>query len=934
MDEHLTLEALRVEWEALNTRLARWGWWRELVRPRGQTRGCRLFLACRQEVEQGGWSQAAEWWLAWLRDPGSLAFISDPEEREHDRCAALALLGCAGAALAHGAWPSPTLPPEVLKPLTTETKFPLGLLLDLAQALLGGAPRPARAACTLPLLAVDRAQEAREQESEGAEEQRGGGVEKRAPPHPSIPAPLPRTLSLTLEWVARPAAGNPEIYPHPDLLFVPRDRLFDEALANARQAVKSLGLEPLPEEADVRWSLSPLGGGSLPALTGPSAGAAFALGLAWLAAQGADAGASELVARLRALDLSGVSLTAAVDPQGRLSPVGGLWEKLLAAARQAAALGLLRTVVVSLEQQGVPPELERPDAAPLRVLRAADLRQAVDLLYRQHGPRFAVREHERQECGQLQLLDKSVPLQDLYQVLPLLREVKRERLPREEAQEQEEEGRHGLRPMDILRWEEALRREEVSYQRVSLEEVFDRFPQVVEGAKTAIPRFVVLGPPGSGKSTLVQYLALQAVNDKLMVSGRPLLPARVRLREWEAWAVKPVDPERSLPEFLAEQHKDLRPAPGAEDWRTWLWQGDVLLLLDGLDELRGDSSFQGALKAALEAFPACPTVLTCRTVSWEQHRGLCPDFPVFTLAGLDRAQRDAYIRAYPADHPDRFDRQALSAQLDRAPAMHPLAANPLLLSIICYVVDDPQGVTLPATRGELYDQAVQKLLTRPPRVEVSYPGGVDLPLARKRHMVERAALTLFAGLDRRRQLLFSEEDVLDALTRAAKAEGYGEAPAPWADALLQDLTQNSGILRGSPDGGYFFLHLTLQEFLAACALARAVKRGPGWEGAVEAAGREVSVAHLVDRKAWDPAWQEVIILLAGRLQDPTPLLTLLADEKKDDLFRHRLALAGRCLPEIPSAIRHPQSAIRNPKSLTSSPPPPSLSGGGTACAVP
>jgi hypothetical protein len=49
----------------------------------------------------------------------------------------------------------------------------------------------------------------------------------------------------------------------------------------------------------------------------------------------------------------------------------------------------------------------------------------------------------------------------------------------------------------------------------------------------------------------------------------------------------------------------------------------------------------------------------------------------------------------------------------------------------------------------------------------------------------------------------------------------------------------------------------------------------------------VGVRDLVDGRAWLPAWQEVVVLLAGRLKDPLPLLELLADESKDDLFHHR-----------------------------------------------
>src|SRR5207253_1876058 len=153
----------------------------------------------------------------------------------------------------------------------------------------------------------------------------------------------------------------------------------------------------------------------------------------------------------------------------------------------------------------------------------------------------------------------------------------------------------------------------------------------------------------------------------------------------------------------------------------------------------------------------------------------------------------------------RFDAGNLIEQLNRQPAMRPLAANPLLLSILCFVVDDPQSkVDLPATRGELYDQAVDRMLGLPRRVPVQYPSAKpDLPLIRKRRMLERAALTLFADLDRQeRKLTFDQATLLDALERAAAAEGLA-GPADVADALLHDLTQNSGLIRGEKDQEYF-----------------------------------------------------------------------------------------------------------------------------------
>src|SRR6266540_1177689 len=176
---------------------------------------------------------------------------------------------------------------------------------------------------------------------------------------------------------------------------------------------------------------------------------------------------------LQALELAQVTITATINPSGRLGSVGGLWPKLLAAAKEAATLGLLRVVVVAEDQPDVPTELEKDDASPLRILRAATLQEAVQKLYEEHGPRETVRRYERAQCASIDLLGKSVPLETHYQVLPLLREVKRERLLRHPHSPEEEDTEPRLQPIDILRWEEELREERVTYERVLLEQVFN-----------------------------------------------------------------------------------------------------------------------------------------------------------------------------------------------------------------------------------------------------------------------------------------------------------------------------------------------------------------------------------------------------------------------------------------------------------------------------
>jgi HEAT repeat protein len=561
-------------------------------------------------------------------------------------------------------------------------------------------------------------------------------------------------------------------------------------------------------------------------------------------------------------------------------------------------VGLLRIVVVAADQPDVPRELERDEASPLRIIRATTLAEAVEQLYEEYGPRRSVRRYEHDHCATMDLLGSPVVLTQHYQPLSLLQEIKRERLPREQPARAAATTEHEELPgVDLLRWEEELREDFVTYKPFALLDLLHNFSSVVHDAVNESPRFVVLGPPGSGKTTLTHYLAWLAAEGRLDQAGRTLLPVRVRLYEWETWTDTPGSLVNDLASYLAAHYGHLSPTPGVEQWRRWLSRGDVLLLLDGLDEISGRSTFLSMLRRTLQAFSACPTVLTCRTVSFEQHRAVCQDFPLFTLAGLTEEARDAFIRAFPA-RPDNGDNaNRLIHHLNHTPQLRSLGTNPLLLGILCTVARHGGDDALPITRSALYKRALAELLTqRAGRVAVRYPGqepGREEKLA----ILQQAALALFMRDERR--LTFTAPALGAALKQALTEEGYGAMPAPWANALRADVTRNSGVLRGSDEQGFFFLHLTIQEFLAASALSRLINT-KGWTTPLPISPGNVSARRLISAKAWDPRWREVMIFLAGQLQDALPLLQLLADRKRDDAFHHRLALAALCLPEVQS----------------------------------
>jgi len=75
-----------------------------------------------------------------------------------------------------------------------------------------------------------------------------------------------------------------------------------------------------------------------------------------------------------------------------------------------------------------------------------------------------------------------------------------------------------------------------------------------------------------------------------------------------------------------------------------LQRGEVMLLLDGFDEIHGDPSIPGALRRALGKLHHLPDGADVSDGQLRRTPNSIVRFSRFTLDGLDRNQRDAYIR--------------------------------------------------------------------------------------------------------------------------------------------------------------------------------------------------------------------------------------------------------------------------------------------------
>ena len=370
---------------------------------------------------------------------------------------------------------------------------------------------------------------------------------------------------------------------------------------------------------------------------------------------------------------------------------------------------------------------------------------------------------------------------------------------------------------------------------------------------------VVLGDPGSGKTTFLKYLALEAASAG---AASPRLPI---LLPFSAYANALAKGDVALNDFIPAYFRGLgAELPMQELVRTALKEGRALVLLDGLDEVK-DESLRATVVGKVDHFYALyhgkgnKFVLTSRIVGYKGVRFSARGLQVCTLVDFDDEEIESFVgkwttaiekavhsegdfARYEADR----ERDELLDAVARNPGVRSLAANPLMLTILALM--KRQGISLPDRRVELYQTYVVALLSSWNRArsigrQASYEPDVTAtlntlaPLALWMH-TQSPGVGLVPYRDLRRELI--------ALIGK-------DAPNPdeRADAFLADVRAHASLLIERGFEEYGFIHLTFEEYLAAYALAK--------QGQQDVA----PVVGALCRHTGEQAWREVTLLTVG-----------------------------------------------------------------------
>ena len=339
---------------------------------------------------------------------------------------------------------------------------------------------------------------------------------------------------------------------------------------------------------------------------------------------------------------------------------------------------------------------------------------------------------------------------------------------------------------------------------------------------------VLLGDPGSGKTTAAQRITWTCAT-RIPCPGAldlpdDITPVLLRLRD-----LREDEVDQGLVAFAERTLESIELCPGTGFGQRLLGGPPLLWVLDGLDEVAQPDlreRVSADLRDLLRKRPKDRFLVTSRYAGYEGDAVLGDLFVRMDVDALDSDQRHDFVlrwyrtveTAMRGSNPDAWAQadtraadlnEILSSSDFRALRLVQLVQNPLLLSILCVV--HRKDVELPRRRADLYEKCLDVLLESW-RLEWRRRQNINAIDGR----VARLLLQPIAWYLQEEERRDAPLDVLLPIVEATLDE-LGDAvdelrdPAHFLDTVRND----SGLLVTTQPGRFAFLHLTLQEHLAA-----------------------------------------------------------------------------------------------------------------------
>jgi internalin A len=410
-------------------------------------------------------------------------------------------------------------------------------------------------------------------------------------------------------------------------------------------------------------------------------------------------------------------------------------------------------------------------------------------------------------------------------------------------------------------------------------------------------RLVVLGDPGSGKSTLVSWIAWQLSQPQpnpWQARLGPLVPLPMVLRELKIDASLTW---HGLVKAFLDHPVAAKLTKNGKRIDELAELGQAFFLLDGLDEV-GNLETRTALRKSFltgsAKFPGSRFLLTSRVVGYEALPFDQPELTSEEFYGIFSPRRRSrlgfrvrvdnaelrHVAPFSDDQIERFAQNWYSRR-EAAPALREtgagelvraihgsestlrLARNPNLLTLMALIHRVQRR--LPHGRALLFEKIAEAYLESIDAFRGLQE--VDYPFLQKKRWLAYVAFQLqlrrsealtkkYQERELQREVLADRETVVNWIVEAMEATVRG-ADRKAAEKFIDYIGRRSGLLLPRGEGLFAFTHLSFQEYFAAWHLAQQII-SPRWSK-----GRSPERTRPKDlyRYANESVWREPLILL-------------------------------------------------------------------------
>ncbi|NEP62939.1 MAG: NACHT domain-containing protein [Symploca sp. SIO2G7] len=373
---------------------------------------------------------------------------------------------------------------------------------------------------------------------------------------------------------------------------------------------------------------------------------------------------------------------------------------------------------------------------------------------------------------------------------------------------------------------------------------------------------VILGDPGSGKSMLLQYLALDWATTPPEKAIHLSIPLLIELRTYNR--DRNSGECKDLLEFLHQGNVICR--LNQHRLQEWLKAGKVLVMFDGLDEVFDPVQREQVITDIhrfTNDYPQVRAIVTSRIIGYKPQRLRDAEFRHFLLQDLDSEQIQDFIQRWHEltfiDEADKLRKQErLQRAIDTSKAIKELAGNPLLLTMMAILNRNQE---LPRDRPELYNQASRLLLhqwdVERKLLQDSRIDPVTIDYKDKQAMLRQIAYFIQAADKGLAGNLIRGSDLEKILIDYLKSIEVNN-PRTVARLLIEQLRSRNFILCFLGGDSYGFVHRTFLEYFCAWEYVWQFKE-------TQTLSIEQLIIEVFGKHWQDESWHEVLRLIAGMI---------------------------------------------------------------------